>query len=294
MPKNIQKSIKKYISKVKKQAPHLQISHSSLSSTTSKILKGCKHPKSLSFSLDYPPKGSKLKNRHDKRHESDEAATLEDIDKFLVENFKSLYGKDHSHGHNNDKNKEKSTEDTSDDESESKSESESESDEALYDDSPRMFSTPNLNSLRGSHFYSPSLTSSGSMPEEVGVSGIIGTSSPNVLVKGGDKSPTMSEGIEDCIAVLTVSPNPREDFRRSMQGVLYARTNTNERVDWDFMQELLFCYLRVNAKKQHGFIFSAFVDLIVKLRQNSSDIGPKESFSSEGDSSDVKGKKRRD
>ncbi|KAK9666209.1 hypothetical protein RND81_14G168500 [Saponaria officinalis] len=273
MSKNIQKSIQKYISKIKKQAPHLQISHSSLSSTTSKILKGCKHPKSLSFALDYNHKS--FKDRRDKHHQSDEAATLEDIDKFLVENFKSLYG-----DHDEKKEKEKSTQDNR---------SGSESSDVVYDDSPRIF-TPNLNSLRGSPLYSTSPTSSGSLPEEVGISRFGNPPSPTPYDIKDDKSP-ISEGIEDCIAVLTVSSSPYEDFRRSMEGVLYARTHNNQSVDWDFMEELLFCYLRVNAKKQHKFILSAFVDLIAVLQQNSS---PKESCGSDGDNGHLKGKKRRD
>lgn len=91
---------------------------------------------------------------------------------------------------------------------------------------------------------------------------------PDDFVK--DDTLVIPGGIEDCIALLTVSPSPYQDFRRSMQEILEARINNNQRVDWDFLEELLFCYLRLNEKKQYRYILSAFVDLIVVLRQNSS------------------------
>jgi hypothetical protein len=46
-------------------------------------LNGCKHPRTPSFSLDG-------KNNDDNKKNDDEA-TLADIDRFLFENFKSLY-----------------------------------------------------------------------------------------------------------------------------------------------------------------------------------------------------------
>ncbi|KAL2904789.1 Transcription repressor OFP14 [Bienertia sinuspersici] len=58
-----------------------------------------------------------------------------------------------------------------------------------------------------------------------------------------------------------------------MQEMLDAKINSNQRVDWDFLEELLFCYLRLNEKKQYRYILSAFVDLVVALRQISSNRG---------------------
>ncbi|XVF25007.1 hypothetical protein REPUB_Repub13aG0177100 [Reevesia pubescens] len=85
---------------------------------------------------------------------------------------------------------------------------------------------------------------------------------------GGDdhiKSPSIPN---ECIAVLTYSPNPYDDFKRSMQEMVEARLKHHSTIDWDFMEELLFCYLNLNDKKSYKFILSAFVDLIVDLRQN--------------------------
>ncbi|KAL9232066.1 hypothetical protein vseg_007212 [Gypsophila vaccaria] len=298
MPKNIQKTLQKYISKIKKQAPNLQISHSTLASTTSRMLSTCKHPKSLSYDFESNNLG----------HQRDEAATLEDIDRFLIENFKSLYGQndeDTDNDNDNDNNKF-----ASEDEKEKDKCTPNESGQlsgAIYDS--RRFFTPPLDLCGSSRFFT-SQTSSGSLLEETRLSGV-GTSTStsgdvesllsasivNAMAQGhsqekGDKS-GIPEGIEDCVAVLTVSPNPYEEFVRSMQAMLDARIRHNQRVDWDFMEELLFCYLRLNEKKQYKFILSAFVDLVVFLRQNSNG-GTEGSQSSDVESNDSKGKIRGD
>ncbi|KAG6780479.1 hypothetical protein POTOM_013339 [Populus tomentosa] len=41
----------------------------------------------------------------------------------------------------------------------------------------------------------------------------------------------------------------------------------NGKVEWDFMEELLFCNLNLDEKTSHKFILNAFVDLIVGLRK---------------------------
>ncbi|KAJ0076403.1 hypothetical protein Patl1_34126 [Pistacia atlantica] len=76
----------------------------------------------------------------------------------------------------------------------------------------------------------------------------------------------------DSIAVLRYSPSPYGDFRRSMKEMVEARLQYQSTVDWDFLEELLFCYLRLNENKSHKFIIRAFVDLVVILRQNSNKI----------------------
>ncbi|XP_074287673.1 transcription repressor OFP14-like [Silene latifolia] len=278
MPKNIKKSLQNYISKIKKQVPHLQISHSSLSSTTSRILSGCKHPKSLSFAVD--DKGRN--NSHDQSHQRGEAATLEDIDNFLVENFKSLYSRDRErdrdHNDNNgpirDENRKK----------EKENEKYGESSGVLYYDSPRFF-MPSLDRY-GSHLFPTSPVSFASPLQEMRLSGPgspmtsnsddVGYVPPVSMVDtvthghdqhGMDDNSPILKGVEDCIAVLTVSLSPYEDYKRSMKRVIDSRIENNQRVDWEFMEELLICHLRLNDKKQHRFILSAFVDLIVVLRQ---------------------------
>ncbi|XP_057526545.1 transcription repressor OFP14-like [Amaranthus tricolor] len=255
----LQKSLQEYLPKIKKQTPSFQFSPSSFSSTTSKILAGCKHS-AKNFSFKGERKGSQKNHLDDQLHNEEAAATLEDIDRFLIENFKSLYGEDH--GNNNDDNYEFIRE----------------------NEKLKGFFTPPPD-LCGSHRFFVSPVSSSSLLEEARLSGLATTSTSedarSTLISLGNnrgyiKDDTLATppGIEDCIALPTVSPTPYEDFRRSMQEMLDARINSKQRVDWDFLEELLFCYLRLNEKKQYKYIISAFVDLIVVLRQNSSNRGP--------------------
>ncbi|KAI3463345.1 hypothetical protein Pfo_020008 [Paulownia fortunei] len=74
---------------------------------------------------------------------------------------------------------------------------------------------------------------------------------------------------DDFITILTYSPSPYEDFRRSMQEMVKARSEHNGKVDWEFMEELLFCYLDLNNEKSYRYILRAFVDSVVILRENS-------------------------
>lgn len=76
---------------------------------------------------------------------------------------------------------------------------------------------------------------------------------PVVLVGGGG------------VAVPTYSQDPYADFRRSMQEMVEARGFNDVRYDWEYLQELLLCYLGLNPKNTHKFIAGAFADLIVSL-----------------------------
>ncbi|KAL5561699.1 hypothetical protein UlMin_031446 [Ulmus minor] len=68
------------------------------------------------------------------------------------------------------------------------------------------------------------------------------------------------------VAVPTFSPNPFADFRRSMQEMLEAREVTDvNKSNWEFLHELLLCYLALNPKSTHKFIIAAFSDLVVSL-----------------------------
>lgn len=60
-----------------------------------------------------------------------------------------------------------------------------------------------------------------------------------------------------------------------MEEMVEARLNDRGRVDWEFMEELLFCYLDLNEKKSYKYILSAFVDLIVVLREKSGRVSEK-------------------
>ncbi|KAL6210566.1 hypothetical protein ACLB2K_015798 [Fragaria x ananassa] len=73
------------------------------------------------------------------------------------------------------------------------------------------------------------------------------------------------------VAVPTYSPDPYLDFRRSMQEMVEAREHLTEdesvkvKSNWEFLHELLLCYLALNPKSTHKFIIGAFSDLLVCL-----------------------------
>ncbi|KAI4304052.1 hypothetical protein MLD38_039616 [Melastoma candidum] len=71
------------------------------------------------------------------------------------------------------------------------------------------------------------------------------------------------------VAVRKYSPDPRWDFRRSMQEMVEAKEAMDVKGDWEYLHELLLCYLRLNPKHTHGFIIGAFTDLIVSLMSQS-------------------------
>ncbi|VFQ92909.1 unnamed protein product [Cuscuta campestris] len=74
---------------------------------------------------------------------------------------------------------------------------------------------------------------------------------------------------EDSIAVLTCGSNPYEEFKRSMREVIEERLKHHGELDWEFMEELLLCYLNLNDKKSYKFVLSAFVDLIAVFEVSS-------------------------
>ncbi|KAJ6931142.1 transcription repressor OFP16-like [Populus alba x Populus x berolinensis] len=75
------------------------------------------------------------------------------------------------------------------------------------------------------------------------------------------KSPT----VKDSVAVPTYSPDPYMDFRRSMQEMVEARDLVDVNANWEYLHELLSCYLDLNPKSSHKFIVGAFADLLVSL-----------------------------
>ncbi|XP_022138695.1 transcription repressor OFP12-like [Momordica charantia] len=65
------------------------------------------------------------------------------------------------------------------------------------------------------------------------------------------------------------SVDPYADFRRSMEEMIEAREMENVRSDWEYLEELLSCYLRLNPNHTHKFIITAFSDLLLSLLANS-------------------------
>ncbi|XP_020246319.1 transcription repressor OFP13-like [Asparagus officinalis] len=66
------------------------------------------------------------------------------------------------------------------------------------------------------------------------------------------------------------SEDPYGDFRRSMEEMVAANEEMRE---WESLEQLLVWYLRVNGKRNHGFIVGAFVDLLVALAASCDDDG---------------------
>ncbi|XP_062193538.1 transcription repressor OFP14-like [Phragmites australis] len=80
------------------------------------------------------------------------------------------------------------------------------------------------------------------------------------------------------VAVVTFSAAPYQDFRRSMREMVDAARSDAAgsgaatcapavMVDWDLMEELLFCYLRLNDRAVHKDILRAFTDTVATLRR---------------------------
>lgn len=215
------------------------------------LLSGCKHPRTPSFAL-YVDRNQI--NNH-VSNQKDDAATLADIDRFLLENFKSLYLKDTE--------EETTTENTK---TVLFQEQAPKLGSLLYNDPPMP------RHLRESTRFFVKPGFSGSLVEEASTtSDEVGSVSTINDVSSSSNSYNEKEAVvehalpDNSIVLLTHSTSPYEDFKRSMQEMV----NNHERVvDWDFMEELLFCYLNVNEKKSHKFILSAFVDLINVMRRN--------------------------
>lgn len=74
------------------------------------------------------------------------------------------------------------------------------------------------------------------------------------------------------VAVKKYSPDPYRDFRCSMQEMIEARNLKDVRSNWDYLHELLLCYLTLNPKHTHKFIISAFADILISLLSSSDSV----------------------
>ncbi|KAL0419887.1 UNVERIFIED_CONTAM: Transcription repressor OFP11 [Sesamum radiatum] len=61
-----------------------------------------------------------------------------------------------------------------------------------------------------------------------------------------------------------------------------AREIHDVRENWDYLHELLMCYLSLNPKSTHKFIVGAFADLLVSLIASSPEKGRRKTPSSAG------------
>ncbi|KAK8556050.1 hypothetical protein V6N13_070120 [Hibiscus sabdariffa] len=91
--------------------------------------------------------------------------------------------------------------------------------------------------------------------------------SPDTRPEPETKTPAAVDG---GVAVNKYSPDPYKDFRVSMQEMIEARNLTDVNKDWEFLHELLLCYLTLNPENTHKFIVTAFTDIVVCLLSSSS------------------------
>ncbi|KAJ6361897.1 hypothetical protein OIU78_002326 [Salix suchowensis] len=79
--------------------------------------------------------------------------------------------------------------------------------------------------------------------------------------KAGEEFP-----FKESVVLSMESQDPHLDFKKSMEEMVEA----HGLVDWEGLEELLSCYLKVNGKSNHGYIVSAFVDLLAGFASSSS------------------------
>ncbi|KAK4774847.1 hypothetical protein SAY86_009782 [Trapa natans] len=273
MPKKkLQSSLRDYISKIKNRpAARLQ-------SPKSFIVSGCKHPKTRSFAANQTPPDNEAASK-------DKEAALEDIDQFLFENFRSLYLHDDEDIPNCKENlkdvKGKGLNNTS------AADLESFTGSILFD-SPTSVKPPR--DKRESRGFYAGPQSSSSMDGEAWSSTtsnievttntkIITSDSSNIGSRfiefttsnsnsGSINSQKEAQLPENTIAVLAPISLPYDGFMHSMREMAKSRMETHGQLDWNFMEELLFCYMNLNEKRSHTYILKALVDLIMELRQS--------------------------
>ncbi|MCD7446536.1 hypothetical protein HAX54_009219 [Datura stramonium] len=64
---------------------------------------------------------------------------------------------------------------------------------------------------------------------------------------------------KDCLVLAVETEDPKMDFLHSMEQM--TKAYGGEMVDWEFMEELLTWFLRINNMKNQHFIVAAFLDL---------------------------------
>ncbi|XP_065856927.1 transcription repressor OFP15-like [Euphorbia lathyris] len=89
------------------------------------------------------------------------------------------------------------------------------------------------------------------------------------LSENGRNCMKVSENEDFFIEMTMDSEDPYLDFKKSMEEMVEAQGLK----DWGSLEELLWCYLKVNGKNNHGYIIAAFVDLLVNLAFFTSDSG---------------------
>ncbi|KAK7861194.1 transcription repressor OFP12 [Quercus suber] len=76
--------------------------------------------------------------------------------------------------------------------------------------------------------------------------------------------------VNESVKVPKYSLDPYVDFRRSMQEMVDARNLNDLTTEWEYLHELLLCYLTLNPKNTHKYIIQAFSDLVICILSSSS------------------------
>ncbi|XP_021897686.1 transcription repressor OFP13 [Carica papaya] len=107
---------------------------------------------------------------------------------------------------------------------------------------------------------------------EMVVRGVMRSSQRLFFEPGGESSSILGESpskktapFEESVVLAMESDNPYVDFRRSMEEMV----EWHGLKEWEGLEKLLSWYLKVNKKKNHGFIVGAFIDLFLTLSSTS-------------------------
>ncbi|CAL9773497.1 unnamed protein product [Musa acuminata subsp. burmannicoides] len=124
------------------------------------------------------------------------------------------------------------------------------------DISPRL-TWPPPHVIRASDRFFVPPTAASSLVEEVRVSAASSSTSQSDMAS------------VDSTAVITFSKDPCHDFLISMQEMMEAHNavGADDRLDWEFMEQLLLCYLELNEQSVHKDILRAFTDLTAAFRR---------------------------
>ncbi|KAL6978542.1 hypothetical protein U1Q18_020210 [Sarracenia purpurea var. burkii] len=137
------------------------------------------------------------------------------------------------------------------------------SDELVSNSDAETPSTPDFTNVFATHRFF--FSSPGQSNSIVDSSSPSSSSSSSTSASPVDQPPKPDTLLIGGVAVPTYSPDPYDDFRRSMKEMVEARDIVDGRADWDYLHQLLTCYLSLNTRSTHKYIVSAFADLVVAL-----------------------------
>ena len=109
-----------------------------------------------------------------------------------------------------------------------------------------------------------------------------GVRSERLFFEPGDTSSILEKAkasgfpFKESVVMAMESEDPYQDFRSSMEEMVESHGVK----DWEGLEELLCWYLRVNGKKNHGFIVGAFVDLLISIAASNSNCSDSTTYSS--------------